>query len=476
MTESLPGSDSLESSLLAASVRTTNNEAGIAIFGAGRGGLAMLKALSYYDWVKIHLIVDIDASAPAFELAHEMGVPTITDPGTALESFQGNIIIDVTGNAQIAETLKAVAHEGELELISGNSAKLIFDMVNGQLHSRDTIQIQDTRLSMLDSMLEITRLLETKPSLSEIAHRSFNDLLGHAQAIKGLAMIFDHDGCGEIVGSIGVDKLSCDPFSRDELQTACQGLDKEHMFHVLPQPIELNCTQSTATFNSVLSLWQQDRLVGALLFDVHGKISHETKTALNMASIHLNMTVRTLDQYQKLEEIATRDGLTGTFNRRYFNQKLKEEISRMQRSNQGTLTCVFVDIDDFKQVNDLHGHPAGDQVLVQVADCIFQCIRDYDTCARYGGDEFVIILPSRTHESHAYLEKISQRILQQIAEIKLEAITDHPVSVSIGMATLPSDNLEEKKLLAQADQALYQAKKEGKNCLCIYSDSLAQEI
>jgi diguanylate cyclase (GGDEF)-like protein len=476
MTEHLPGSDRLKSVLTSASVRLISDEAAIIIFGAGRGGLAMLKVLSHYDWVNIHTIVDINANAPAFELADEMGVPTTTDPDIALESFQGNIIIDVTGNTHMAETLKAVAHEGELELISGNSAKLMFDLVDGQLHSRDTIQIQNTKLSMLDSMLEITRLLENNPTLSEVANKSFKDLHGQVEAVKGLAVIFDYNGAGELVGAIGVDKPFCNASTCDELQAACSKLDKKQPFHFLPQPIVLNCSISPISFNSILSLWQQDRLAGALLFDIQGGLSHEIQTALNIASIHLNMTVRTLYQQQKLEKMASLDGLTGVFNRRHFDQRFKEEISRVRRSNRGTLTCAFVDIDDFKLVNDLHGHPVGDQVLVQVADCVSDCIRDYDTCARYGGDEFVILLPSETHESHAYLERIGNRILQQVAEIKLADIADCPISVSIGMATLPSGNLDEKKLLAQADYALYQAKKTGKGCLCFYSDSISHNL
>lgn len=476
MTENLPGFNKLKDTFSSASVRSINDETGVAIFGGGRGGLAMLKALNYYDWVNIHVIVDIDANAPAFELAKEMGVPTETDPGAALESFKGNIIIDVTGNADMAKTLTAVAHESELELISGNSAKLIFDMVDGQLHNRDTIQLQTIRLGLLDSMLEITKLLESNPTLSEVANKSFEDLHSHVEAVKGLAVIFDHDGTGEIVGAIGIEKLPCNASLCNELLATCSKLDRAQPFHFLTEPLLLDYTSSPTTFNNIISLWQQDRLVGALLFDIQNGLSQEIQAALKVASIHLNMTVRTLDQHQKLERMASIDGLTGVFNRRHFDQKIKEEINRLQRNNQGTLTCVFVDIDNFKQVNDLYGHVAGDQVLVQVASCIFRCIRDYDTCARFGGDEFVILLPSKTHESQTYLEKVGQRILQQAAEIKLEASTDFSVSVSIGMATLSADNMEEKKLLDQADCALYQAKKAGKARMHIYSNSADQDL
>lgn len=474
MTEHPPISDKQTSASLLVSAGATGGEADIIIFGGGRGGLAILKSLSFYDWVNIHAIVDIDASALAFELANELGVATTTDARTALDSFQGNIIIDVTGNVQMSETLKAVAHEGELELISGNSARLMFDLVEGQLRNKVTIQMQNIRLGMLNSMLEITRLLESKPSLSEVTNKSFEELQGHVKAIKGLAIIFNHDGGGEVVGAIGVDKPFCDPSACDELVTACSVLDEKQLFHFLPQPIVLNCTKQPTTFNSILTLRQMDRLVGALLFDIQDELSQEVQAVLGIASTHLNMTIRTLDQYQRLEKMASLDGLTGIFNRRHFDLKLKEEASRLKRSHQGELTCALIDIDDFKQVNDKYGHLIGDQLLIKVASCLSQCIRAYDSCARYGGDEFVILLPSKISESHDYFERIANRILKQVGKIKLNGIANF--SVSIGMATLSSSNMDEGKLLTQADFALYKAKKTGKSCLCIYSDDHDQEL
>lgn len=473
MSEQLPDPEHRDPALSAASVRFNSNSVSILIFGAGRGGMAMLEVLRQYSWIKIHAIVDMDAAAPAFALAEELDILVSTDINGVLESFHGEIIIDVTGNPQMGQTLALIAHEQDLELISGNSAKLMFDLVNGQIHNKQTIRAQNTRLDMLDSMLDISRRLENRPPLSEIANKSFEDLHGHVEAVKGMSIIFRQDGDGEVIGAIGVDKPCCDHFTCIELNAACNDLDESQMYTVLSQAIEIKCTKPPSSYNIILPLWQQSGLAGALLFDIDGDLSHEQQTVLNMASIHLNMTVRALDHYQRLEDLATMDGLTGTFNRRHFDQTIKEEINRLQRSKQGTLSCAFIDIDEFKQVNDLFGHPVGDEVLIQVAECISRCIRDYDTCARYGGDEFVVLLPSLASESLAFLDKIGNRILQCVSAVKLADAEDYSITVSIGIATQTADKLDEKKLIAQADHAVYQAKKAGKSCLRIYSESIS---
>jgi diguanylate cyclase (GGDEF)-like protein len=160
-----------------------------------------------------------------------------------------------------------------------------------------------------------------------------------------------------------------------------------------------------------------------------------------------------------------------------FQRCLKREIQRCLRDNQMTFALLILDLDHFKQVNDLNGHDFGDVVLLQVADCI----REYDEAARHGGEEFCILLPdTRADEAHAIAERIRQRIEQQ--EIENQQGTVVPVSTSIGLAAYPDDlsaeikseilsshhaaELSEKigsAIFYQADQALYKAKAQGRN-------------
>ena len=104
----------------------------------------------------------------------------------------------------------------------------------------------------------------------------------------------------------------------------------------------------------------------------------EQQTALKMSSIHLNTAAKTLQQLTHLEKMAVNDSLTGMFNRRYFDQQLHKEVSHIQREKLGTLSCVFVDIDDFKEVNDNYGHQIGDTALKKIVSCISHCAREYE--------------------------------------------------------------------------------------------------
>jgi two-component system cell cycle response regulator len=161
------------------------------------------------------------------------------------------------------------------------------------------------------------------------------------------------------------------------------------------------------------------------------------------------------------------DFLTGWHNRRYLNARLKEELARAQR--QGTsLTCLLIDLDRFKQINDQHGHLAGDMALREAAQRVDAHIRGSDAAARFGGDEFVVLAPGISPEQAAAL---AERIRLAVCETPLEIQpgVQLRMSVSIGVAgtTLARDEADLKagaeRLLADADSALYRAKQKGRN-------------
>lgn len=188
-----------------------------------------------------------------------------------------------------------------------------------------------------------------------------------------------------------------------------------------------------------------------------------------MAAIHLNMTFKTLDQLNRLEEMAIFDALTGVFNRRKFDIQLSHEVSRTRRNPEATLSCGFIDLDNFKQINDSFGHQVGDTVLKVVAQAISETLRDYDICARYGGDEFVMLLPDHDTLSGNSLETIGLRILEKTHALRVPLHPQLRISVSIGIATQNSETVEASALLKLTDEALYAAKRAGKNCLHIHS-------
>lgn len=166
---------------------------------------------------------------------------------------------------------------------------------------------------------------------------------------------------------------------------------------------------------------------------------------------------------KRLATLAHADKLTGLFNRQYFDKFAKQEIERA-RSSHRNLSVLFIDIDHFKEVNDTHGHRTGDEVLRAVAWLVQKACRKTDLVARYGGEEIVVVLPN-SHSSDAC--KIAEEV-REIIERQIKGLMDIPVTVSIGVATCPDDGETLKSILHSADQALYEAKRSGRNRICKY--------
>ena len=161
------------------------------------------------------------------------------------------------------------------------------------------------------------------------------------------------------------------------------------------------------------------------------------------------------------------DFLTGWHNRRYLQQRLKEELARAQR-RAGTISCLMIDIDKFKGINDGYGHLAGDIALKEIAQRVESQIRSMDTAARFGGDELAILLPD---SNAAEAAKLAERIREAIAAVPfaLTAQIERTLTVSVGVAAVSPARHESDlkavadRLLADADAALYRAKALGRN-------------
>ena len=176
-------------------------------------------------------------------------------------------------------------------------------------------------------------------------------------------------------------------------------------------------------------------------------------------SFHL-LARRATQTSEHFGELAMRDPLTGLFNRRQFNIAMKRETSAASR-REGGFALLLIDLDDFKPVNDLHGHAAGDAVLRIVADRLTTQARSHDTVARFGGDEFVLICPDLCDQQST--SDLCERLLRALNEpVVLETAHVH-VGASIGIAFYPDDSTEPKDLIHAADHAMYSAKKAGRS-------------
>ena len=178
-----------------------------------------------------------------------------------------------------------------------------------------------------------------------------------------------------------------------------------------------------------------------------------------------SVAIENAQLYEKIEDMAITDGLTGLYLRRYMLERLGEEITREMRKKK-PLSFIMIDLDRFKQYNDTFGHTAGDIVLRQVSQILKEHFRQPgNLVCRYGGEEFCVVLPDCTKEKAAQLaESVRQKIEQH--DIILRRQKTH-VTISLGIAAFPKDAQLKEELIQKADAALYQAKEGGRNQACV---------
>ena len=197
------------------------------------------------------------------------------------------------------------------------------------------------------------------------------------------------------------------------------------------------------------------------LIDEDGKV-------IGVASVVDDVTQRKTSE-ETIWKQANFDDLTGLPNRNMFHDRLGQEIIKSKRANL-PLALLLLDLDGFKEVNDTLGHDVGDVLLQQTAARIKSCVRESDTVARLGGDEFTIILPELHDKNHIHI--VAEHIIQKLAEefhLGDEAIH---ITASLGITLFPSDAEQIDGLIKNADQAMYEAKKRGRNCFSYFTQSL----
>ncbi len=163
---------------------------------------------------------------------------------------------------------------------------------------------------------------------------------------------------------------------------------------------------------------------------------------------------------KKLEHKANHDPLTGVYGRHFILETINLELSRFSRHG-NQFSILFIDLDDFKPINDMYGHKIGDEALIALAKNINSCLRDIDILGRYGGDEFLVCLPET---SAAKAKVIAQRI-QHCLINSLDSISDHDIKItaSIGIYSPPDAAIDTQFIIEHADKAVYLAKMKGKN-------------
>ena len=267
---------------------------------------------------------------------------------------------------------------------------------------------------------------------------------------------------------------------------------KQHFLSLLHTPMDLEKIQylpaqiTTGIYQTVKHRWlinkENIRSIAVLPLRRRGKTigvfccasedstrfkAHLSSDFLQRLSFIIAVCIENAINLEILKQSSLTDPLTQVHNRRFFDERLPEELTRRDRSKTA-ISCVFLDIDLFKSVNDNYGHGVGDDVLRQVAKIIQSVLRTHDILARYGGEEFVALLPETPNEEGLL---VAERIVSAVnkSPVMIGKNLVLKISLSAGVSTLMTDEHYEdiqalgSRLISMADQALYEAKEQGRN-------------
>jgi diguanylate cyclase (GGDEF)-like protein len=218
---------------------------------------------------------------------------------------------------------------------------------------------------------------------------------------------------------------------------------------------------------AIVPLICQDRVVGVL--NLADKMDSNQFDSSDIALIELfsqliGASIGNIKLFEKIQRQATTDGLTGLVNHKTFYEILEKELWRSRRYG-GQISLIMIDVDNLKNINDVYGHRAGDKAIREISRRIKECIRQIDTAARYGGDEFAVILLNSSIEDATI---VAQRMVDAVANSHTTWQREQiPLSISVGLGQYNADTTPED-ITNRSDQALYMAKQAGKNTVRIF--------
>jgi diguanylate cyclase (GGDEF)-like protein len=359
-----------------------------------------------------------------------------------------------------ADYLRKPVHADELALV-----------VTRTLERRRLIE-DNARLGDLLATVEACRALAPCLEPGEVYPVALDILLGALGRGRGVAVFSrspTHGSDGVAFRGLGEEVAALRTLLVDEKRIDLDGFDRLTVAASGPIHDALRAAGIGVGRMLVIPLHGEESESGVLaVFEDRGPFSSAELERARMVAGHAGIALRNAERYQQAKERAFVDDVTGVYNARYLFTALEHEIRRAQRY--GTeLTVLFLDLDRFKLVNDTHGHLVGSQTLRRLADVLRQCIRQVDTLARYGGDEFTILLADTPLDTGL---RIAERIRGAVADARFETRTDRPlhIEVSVGVAAYPTHARAPEQLIDLADKAMYRAKSLGRNRVCSASE------
>lgn len=367
-------------------------------------------------------------------------------------------------------------HEGhfakEEERFLGIMARQLVDVIARERLYRDIAAERAEFAAFYDVIKQLGSSLDLD-TVSRVVLESVQDIVSYDY---GILVNLDHEtqqGIVEAVAGLPVEQWLDARFSlRDSLLGWVTG-SKTYLHYPNVRDRSRGMERRRPIFNQQLQIKELSSLlclplirknfvVGLLVFAArrpHAFSSYEIKI-LEVLAIQAAVSLENARVHAQMEQLATRDGLTGCHNHRYFQEWLDMELRRAARMPL-VISLVMCDIDHFKKFNDTYGHPVGDRVLQAVASIFLSGVRGTDLAARYGGEEFaLVLLNSGKRDAVTFAERIREAVAKMTIEFAGEQLS---VTISMGVATFPDDAADKAALIDLADQALYAAKQSGRN-------------
>lgn len=418
----------------------------------------------------------------------------------ALEAGADDVIFESCHESEILARLKSLLRHRKTELELSMQLKLLEDYaqklesVHEEMRKNEERKLyieEDLRLSKLEAdrlrnqeqlLLRISDIIRRSPEIDANIADTLEALAGYLNLDTCFVVMPEtaeqddaifNEYCEAVEFSVQSDDLDLVIFNtfkqlnRYEHALVIDDFQRDGRVSIFREQINWTFMPKSAFYIPITSEKKLLGILGGHRIDTSMHWTKDNVSFLRQVGDQLAQGVTNARLYLRLQRQATTDGLTGLFNHRTGQEKLSEQL-RMAERYQRNLALVMIDVDHFKNVNDSHGHPAGDTVLKAVAELIRSDCRDVDIPVRYGGEEFLLVLPEVSAQGAIVLAERLRKRLEEL-QIRHEDLT-LSVTASIGVAAYPDDASEQDQLLSLADKALYMSKRHGRNQVSTVQD------
>jgi diguanylate cyclase (GGDEF)-like protein len=440
----------------------------VGIVGAGKGGSAILDILRENPSIEVSWVADKDPRAVGAKLARKLNIPVTKDFRRHVKK-SADVVIDVTGSPRVREELESIMPP-RTELVGGLSARLMWQLVEERRRRHDE---RGRALKGYEALYKLGLVIESSDSIRDTGRA----IVDYATRLTGTpaASLAIFDERGEemyLAASKG--------FSREFKKEVQWRIRKGGLTgYILNQegPLFMPDLKEHPHLNPVLlkegvrallaaPLTVEKRIVGILYVNDFKErtFTEEQISLFSLLTIYAALTIERVKNIEQTRLLSITDELTGIYNHRYLMEQLQREMERASRHHY-PLSIIMLDIDNFKDYNDMYGHLEGNKVLKRTASILLKNTRVSDTVGRFGGEEFLIILPVvKPVLKRGGPMVFGKRLLKQLATYRMP---NRRVTLSGGIATYPVDGKTHLELLKKADNNLYRAKREGRNRVCL---------